>query len=38
MRTAWLADRMRRLNDDQIAALEAALEPLTMLVRDERPA
>lgn len=38
MRTAWLADRMRRLTDDQVAALEAALEPLAMLVRDERPA
>jgi DNA-binding MarR family transcriptional regulator len=38
MRTAWLAERIRRLTDDQIAALEAALEPLTMLVRDERPA
>ena len=38
MRTAWLAERIRRLTDDQIAALEAALEPLTMLVRDERAA
>ena len=38
MRTAWLAERIRRLTDDQIAAREAALEPLTMLVRDERPA
>jgi DNA-binding MarR family transcriptional regulator len=38
MRTAWLADRIRRLTDDQVAALEAALEPLGMLVRDERPA
>ena len=38
MRTAWLAERIRRLTDDQIATLEAALEPLTMLVRDERPA
>jgi DNA-binding MarR family transcriptional regulator len=38
MRTAWLAERMRRLTDDQVAALEAALEPLAMLVRDERPA
>jgi DNA-binding MarR family transcriptional regulator len=38
MRTAWLAERIRRLTDDQIAALEAALDPLTMLVRDERPA
>ena len=38
MRTAWLAERMRRLTEDQIAALEAALEPLTLLTRDERPA
>ena len=38
MRTAWLAERIRRLTDDQIAALEAALEPLTMIVRDERAA
>jgi DNA-binding MarR family transcriptional regulator len=38
MRTAWLAERMRRLTDEQIAALEAALEPLALLTRDERPA
>ena len=38
LRTAWLADRMRRLSDEQLAALEAALEPLAMLGRDERPA
>src|SRR4249920_2671358 len=28
LRTAWLADRMRRLSDEQLAALDAALEPL----------
>jgi DNA-binding MarR family transcriptional regulator len=38
MRTAWLAERMRRLTDDQVAALEAALEPLMLLVHDEMPA
>jgi DNA-binding MarR family transcriptional regulator len=38
MRTAWLAERMRRLTDDQVAALEAALEPLMLLAHDERPA
>ena len=38
LRTAWLAERMRRLSDEQLAALEAALEPLAMLGRDERPA
>ena len=38
LRTAWLADRMRRLSDEQLAALEAALEPLAMLAGDERPA
>ena len=37
MRTAWLAERMRRLTDDQVAALEAALEPLMLLAHDERP-
>jgi hypothetical protein len=29
---------MRRLSEDQLAALEAALEPLALLARDERPA
>jgi hypothetical protein len=29
---------MRRLSDDQLAALESALEPLALLARDERPA
>jgi len=38
MRTAWLAERMRRLTEDQVAALEAALEPLALLTRDESPA
>jgi DNA-binding MarR family transcriptional regulator len=38
LRTAWLAERMRRLSEEQLAALEAALEPLALLTRDERPA
>jgi DNA-binding MarR family transcriptional regulator len=38
LRTAWLAERMRRLSDDQLRAIEAALEPLALLTRDERPA
>jgi len=38
LRTAWLAERMRGLSEDQLAALEAALEPLALLARDERPA
>jgi DNA-binding MarR family transcriptional regulator len=38
LRTAWLAERLRGLTDDQLAALEAALEPLGLLVRDERAA
>ena len=37
LRTAWLAERMRRLTDDQLRAIEAALEPLALLTRDERP-
>ena len=35
MRTAWLAARLRRLSAEQLAALEAALEPLGLLVSDE---
>jgi DNA-binding MarR family transcriptional regulator len=38
LRTAWLAERMRRLSDAELRALEAALEPLALLTRDERPA
>ena len=38
LRTAWLAERMRQLTDDQLRALEAALEPLALLTRGERPA
>jgi DNA-binding MarR family transcriptional regulator len=38
MRTEWLATRLRRLTDEQLAALEAALEPLTALLADEQGA
>jgi DNA-binding MarR family transcriptional regulator len=31
-RTAWLADRLRRLEPDDLAAVEAALEPLERLI------
>ncbi len=31
-RTAWLADRMQRLNDTQAAAIQNALEPLALLL------
>ena len=38
MRTEWLAARLRRLTDEQLAALEAALEPLGELLSDEQGA
>jgi DNA-binding MarR family transcriptional regulator len=38
MRTEWLATRLRRLTDEQLAALEAALEPLGALLSDEQGA
>ncbi len=38
LRTAWLAERIRRLPEEELAALEAALEPLALLTRDEGPA
>jgi DNA-binding MarR family transcriptional regulator len=38
LRTAWLAERMRRLSHAELRALEAAIEPLALLTRDERPA
>jgi DNA-binding MarR family transcriptional regulator len=31
-RTTWLADRLRGLEDDEIAAIEAAIEPLGRLL------
>jgi len=35
-RTAWLARRLRDLTDDQLEALDAAVEPLTLLIEDAR--
>ncbi len=35
-RTAWLAARLRRLTPDEIAALEAAIDPLARLLEEER--
>ena len=35
-RTAWLAARLRSLDDDQLEALEGAVEPLTLLIEAER--
>jgi DNA-binding MarR family transcriptional regulator len=34
-RTAWLAKRLRGLDDDQLEALDAAIEPLTLLLEDD---
>jgi DNA-binding MarR family transcriptional regulator len=34
-RTAWLARRLRRLNDAERAAIQAALEPLALLLAEE---
>ena len=31
-RTTWLADRLRGLEDDEVAAIEAAIEPLGRLL------
>ena len=31
-RTTWLADRLRGLDDDELAAVEAAIEPLGKLL------
>jgi len=33
-RTAWLASRLRELDDRELAAIEAAVEPLGKLVGD----
>jgi DNA-binding MarR family transcriptional regulator len=34
-RTAWLATRLRGLDPDELAAVEAAVEPLSRLLREE---
>jgi DNA-binding MarR family transcriptional regulator len=36
-RTAWLAEQLQRLTPDQLAALEAAVDPLTALVEGSVP-
>ena len=35
-RTAWLAARLATLDDEQLAALNAAVEPLSLLLEEER--
>jgi len=35
-RTAWLASRLRRLDGDEVAALQAAVAPLSRLLEDSR--
>ena len=35
-RTAWLAARLRTLDDDQLEALDAAIEPLSLLLEEEQ--
>jgi DNA-binding MarR family transcriptional regulator len=34
-RTAWLATRLRGLDDTELAAVEAAIEPLSRLLKEE---
>ena len=34
-RTAWLAARLRTLDGEQLEALDAAIEPLTLLLDEE---
>jgi DNA-binding MarR family transcriptional regulator len=34
-RTAWLATRLRGLDADELAAVEAAIEPLSRLLKEE---
>jgi DNA-binding MarR family transcriptional regulator len=35
-RTAWLATRLRGLDADELAAVEAAIEPLSRLLKEEK--
>jgi DNA-binding MarR family transcriptional regulator len=37
-RTAWLADRLRQLDPDELDAIDAAIEPLAHLLDEEEPA
>ena len=34
-RTVWLAARLKRLSPEQLAAVEAAIEPLSELLEDD---
>jgi len=34
-RTAWLATRLRGLDADELAGVEAAIEPLSRLLKEE---
>jgi DNA-binding MarR family transcriptional regulator len=34
-RTAWLSSRLRELDEDDLAAVEAAIEPLSRLLHEE---
>ena len=34
-RTAWLVSRLGKLSDDELASVEASVEPLSRLLRDE---
>lgn len=36
-RTAWLATRLAALTPDELAAIDAAIEPLSLLLREEDP-
>ena len=35
-RTAWLSERLRQLDPDELEAVDAAIEPLVHLLEDER--
>lgn len=35
-RTAWLAQRLRRLTDEELAAVDASVEPLQRLLMEDR--
>jgi DNA-binding MarR family transcriptional regulator len=36
-RTAWLADRLRHLDPDELEAIDAAIEPLSHLLEEDVP-
>ena len=35
-RTAWLAERLERLDPDELAAIDAALDPLSRLLEEPK--